>query len=314
MYNPAPIFHFIKAKQALGQAVALVTIAAVSGGLARNPGTHMAVSGDGEWAGSLTGGCIEAAVAGEALAVLADGAPRLTRFGQGSRFLDIRLPCGGSLDLLFTPITDAHLGRALVERLEARAPFALHLSLHDHGIALTPGEWRFSAALGGDKLVVNHIPPMRLALMGQGPTVEVLRAIGATIGVDSTVYSPHRDLVKRIHLAGGAAHWLTSATALPDFAADGTTAAVLILHEHEWDPPILAQWLRTRAFYIGAMGSKAAHARRCCTLKEMGVPDDDIGRICAPIGLIPSMRDPETLAVSIIAEIVAQFNRAFLTP
>ena len=314
MYNPAPIFHFIEAKQARGQAVALVTIAAVSGSSARNPGTHMAVSSDGEWAGSLTGGCIEAAVAGEALSVLEDGVPRLTRFGQGSRFLDIRLPCGGSLDLLFSPIMDAHLGSALVGCLDARKPFALHFSLHDHGIVLTVGDWRFQATMSEDMLVVNHIPPMQLALIGQGVTVEILWAIGVTIGVESTVYSPHRDLVKRIHLAGGKAHWLKSVTTLPDFAADSTMAAVLILHEHEWDPPILAKLLRTKAFYVGAMGSNAAHAQRCFALKKMGVSDDDIKRICAPIGLIPSMRDPETLAVSIIAEIVAQFNQAFLTP
>ena len=120
MYNPAPIFKFVEAKQALGQAVVLVTIAAASASSSRNPGAHLAVSQDGAMIGSLTGGCIEAAVAAEALEVLREGRPRITLYGQGSRFLDIRLPCGGSLDILFSPLRDPQIGAKLVEHLARR--------------------------------------------------------------------------------------------------------------------------------------------------------------------------------------------------
>ncbi len=133
MYNPAPIFKFVEAQQAKGQAVVLVTIADASASSSRNPGAHLAVSADGNMAGSLTGGCIEAAVAAEALDVLQSGQPRMTRYGQGSRYLDIRLPCGGSLDLLFSPVQDRNLGVKLVERLTNRTPFKITSRTDRHG-------------------------------------------------------------------------------------------------------------------------------------------------------------------------------------
>ena len=312
MYNPAPIFKFVEAKQALGQAVVLVTIAAASASSSRNPGAHLAVSQDGAMIGSLTGGCIEAAVAAEALEVLREGRPRITLYGQGSRFLDIRLPCGGSLDILFSPLRDLHMGTKLVKHLALRAPFTIALSLSDEAIALSQGESRFDAQLSATHLTINHIAPLRLLLIGQGAAVDVLHDIGATIGIESIIYSPNRDLIERIQARGSPAYLLSSISALPDFETDRFTAAVLLLHEHEWEPPILKQLLASDAFYLGAMGSRAVHSARRDSLREMGVSIATLERIAAPIGLIPSMRDPETLAVSIIAQIIDLFNRDFL--
>lgn len=312
MYNPAPIFKFVEAKQALGQAVVLVTIAAASASSSRNPGAHLAVSEDGAMIGSLTGGCIEAAVTAEALEVLREGHPRMTRYGQGSRFLDLRLPCGGNLDILFSPLRDPQIGAKLVELLVRRDPFTIALSLSDETIELSTGAGRFNVLLTASHLTINHIAPLRLLLIGQGAAVEVLHDIGATIGIQSRVYSPNRDLVERIQARGSPAHLLSSISALPEFNADRTTAAVLLLHEHEWEPPILKQLLASEAFYLGAMGSRAVHSGRLDNLRAIGVSSTEFDRISAPIGLIPSMRDPETLAVSVIAQIIDRFNRDFL--
>ena len=73
----------------------------------RNPGTMMGVAQDGSFEGSLSGGCIENAVVAEALDTLKAGAPRVVRFGAGSPYLDITLPCGGGLDLLLAPLGDS---------------------------------------------------------------------------------------------------------------------------------------------------------------------------------------------------------------
>ena len=86
----------------------------------RNPGTIMGVAEDGSFAGSLSGGCIENAVVAEALEVLKKAKSRIVRFGAGSPYLDIRLPCGGGLDLLFQPLEDGSLARSLPE-LDRRA-------------------------------------------------------------------------------------------------------------------------------------------------------------------------------------------------
>ena len=71
----------------------------------------------------------------------------------------------------------------------------------------------------------------------------------------------------------------------------------------------LAEALASPAFYVGAQGSLRSHRARVQALREMGVADADIARLRGPIGLIPSARDPQVLAVSVLAEILSEAER-----
>ena len=137
------IFAFLKDRIAAGQACALVTVLAVEGSAMRNPGTHMAVSEDGSFAGSLSGGCIENAVVAEACAALTQRQPRIVRFGAGSPYLDIRLPCGGGLDIHFQPLADGMVARdclAAIEAADASGDPAEEAEADaDLHLAITPG-------------------------------------------------------------------------------------------------------------------------------------------------------------------------------
>ena len=77
-----------------------------------------------------------------------------------------------------------------------------------------------------------------------------------------------------------------------------------MFHDHDWEVALLAQALSSEAFYIGAMGSERTHNLRCKALREAGVSEEVIDRVQGPIGLIPSMRDANLLALSTLAEIV----------
>ncbi|WP_197486936.1 XdhC family protein, partial [Rhizobium bangladeshense] len=74
---------------------ALATLVEIRGGAARAIGSQIAVATDGSFCGYVSGGCVEAAVATEALLAIAEGKDRVVEFGLGSRFFDIVLPCGG---------------------------------------------------------------------------------------------------------------------------------------------------------------------------------------------------------------------------
>ena len=93
------VCQFLAVVASRGQRTVLVTVGSVEGSSMRNPGTIMGVAEDGSFAGSLSGGCIENAVVSEALEVLKEGSARVVRFGSGSPYLDIKLPCGGGLAL-----------------------------------------------------------------------------------------------------------------------------------------------------------------------------------------------------------------------
>lgn len=80
--------------------VALATVVRTWGSSPRPVGSHLVVNGDGDFAGSVSGGCIEGAVIQEALVVIADGQPRLLEFGvSDERAWEIGLACGGRVQI-----------------------------------------------------------------------------------------------------------------------------------------------------------------------------------------------------------------------
>jgi xanthine dehydrogenase accessory factor len=88
-----------------GKRVALVRVVDVEGSGPRDPGATMAVSEDGEVIGSVSGGCVEAAVVTEALEVLASGVARRCVFGYSDdEALEVGLTCGGTLHVLVEPL------------------------------------------------------------------------------------------------------------------------------------------------------------------------------------------------------------------
>ncbi|HEX3464615.1 MAG TPA: XdhC/CoxI family protein [Candidatus Elarobacter sp.] len=86
---------------------------------------------------------------------------------------------------------------------------------------------------------------------------------------------------------------------------DERTALIILTHDVKFDIPVIQVALRKNAGYIGAMGSRRTHANRVAELRAAGVPEEDLARINAPIGLDIGARTPEETAISIAAEIVA---------
>src|SRR5258705_853963 len=88
--------------------VAMATVTRTWGSAPRPAGSQMAVREDGAFAGSVSGGCVEGAVIGEAQAVLEDGKPRNLKFGVSNEDAwAVGLACGGTIEINVTPITKA---------------------------------------------------------------------------------------------------------------------------------------------------------------------------------------------------------------
>ncbi len=91
--------------QSAGRRVAIARVIGVEGSGPRDPGATMAVSEDGEVAGSVSGGCVEAAVVEEALGVLASGTPKVCTFGYSDdEAFAVGLTCGGTVHVLVEPL------------------------------------------------------------------------------------------------------------------------------------------------------------------------------------------------------------------
>jgi len=95
----------IRRWQRLGRRVALARVVDLEGSGPRLPGAAMAVADDGEVTGSVSGGCVEAAVVTEALEVLGKGDRRIVSFGYSDdEAFAVGLTCGGTVHLFIEPL------------------------------------------------------------------------------------------------------------------------------------------------------------------------------------------------------------------
>ena len=89
---------------------------------------------------------------------------------------------------------------------------------------------------------------------------------------------------------------------------DERCAVVALTHDPKLDDLALMEALKSPAFYVGALGSRANNAKRRERLRDFDVTDDEIARLHGPIGLYIGSRTPPEIAVSILAEITAVKN------
>jgi xanthine dehydrogenase accessory factor len=300
------IFRFLTERIAAGVPCVLVTVLAVEGSAMRNPGTHMAVAADGSFVGSLSGGCIENAVVAEALDALKAGAARVVRFGAGSPYLDIRLPCGGGLDIHFQPLNDAALPQACLAASEARQPFTV--AIGPAAVTFAEG-WQpasFDPAAGTARF--GHWPPLRLVLIGHGEGPCALAHLALAMELEVAALTPDDRALARLSELGVTATKLERTTDTAALRSDPWTAIAFLFHDHDWELALLQRALALPHCYLGAMGGRRAHAARLAALAAAGVAPDRLATIHAPIGLFHSSRDPETLALSALADIVRTYQ------
>jgi xanthine dehydrogenase accessory factor len=89
---------------------------------------------------------------------------------------------------------------------------------------------------------------------------------------------------------------------------DERCAVVALTHDPKLDDMALMEALKSRAFYVGALGSRANNARRRERLREVDVTAEEIARLRGPVGMYIGSRTPPEIAISILAEITAVKN------
>jgi xanthine dehydrogenase accessory factor len=285
-----------------GQRCALVTLVGVDGNAPRAEGAQMAVSETGSWSGYLSGGCLEQAIALEAMEAIKAQTPRLLRYGKGSPYFDIRLPCGSGLDIFIQPIE-----RRLVSDISAlsinRRPFQLSIDLNTGNSTLMEFESEpgVRSQRQGDTFLCVFTPTIRCLILGSSPIGASLAELAACAGFEADFFAPDPETLPplpaevRTHALAGR----------PPLQTDPWTAAILTFHDHEQELPIFRELLRSECFFISAIGSTKAHEARKLALAEDGFSNTDIARIESPAGLVQHLKTAPFVALSILAQIVA---------
>lgn len=287
-----------------GQRVVLVTLTGFEISTPRATGSLMVVCEDGRSHGSLSSGCVEQAIVAEALDALQAGHGHRRRYGVGSPFLDIRLPCGGGMDLLFTPLDDPSVVEAALGALQDRRAVGLCLGA---GAASLRQAGPDKAGWQDEDFIIPLIPALRLLVFGQGEELLALARLAHGYGTQVAAFSPQDSDVQALAGLGAATVRLESLQRIPPIPSDGWSAIIFLFHERDWEEALLAATLSAPAFYHGAVGSARTHASRLRRLQQQGVSAGAIERLRGGIGLIPATRDPATLALSILAEVAGAY-------
>ncbi|MFD3746036.1 XdhC family protein [Nocardia sp. NPDC058633] len=332
------------------RALALARIVDRTGAGPRETGAAMAVTAHGRVLGSLSGGCVESAVLTTAGQVLLDGHAHLERFAAADD-LAVGLPCGGEIEVFVERLDHSDLPalRALDSALRAHHPVAYATTLEstpDRKL-LRPGDcrpWRgldrdaaalldagHSGLIGAQEctpaqadrprtFVQVFRSPARMILAGANDYTRAVTVAAANLGYHVTVVDaretfttparfpvadevvvdwPHRYLDSE-HTAG---------------RIDDRTVVCVLTHDPKFDVPLLVSALRLTAVgFLGALGSRRAHADRTRRLREAGLTDREIARIRSPLGLDLAAHTPEETAISILAQVLADRANASARP
>ncbi|WP_300547453.1 XdhC family protein [Roseovarius sp.] len=296
-----------------GKGAALATVVETWGSAPRRVGSQLAISGRGEIAGSVSGGCVEGAVVAEALDAIEEGKPVLLEYGvsDGDAFA-VGLACGGTIRVLVEPIGSVlpePLLADLVLAREARVPVAYVTGmaatrrLVREGYAERFRMDRSGFDEDGETFVAIHNPPLRLIIVGAVHIAQALVPMARIAGYDPLLIDPRESFASDARFPGETILHDWPDEAVQAYGLDGRTALVLLTHDPKLDDPALAEALRSDVFYIGALGSARTHAKRVERLESAGFSPDEIARIHGPIGLDIGSAGPAEIALAVLAEI-----------
>ena len=304
------VLHACDAWLRAGVACEYVTVVRTWGSSPRPEGATMAIRADGQVVGSVSGGCIEDDLIA---AVRAHGIvrtrPEVLTYGisadEAHRF---GLPCGGTIQLVVEPLGPGSRIGELQDLAQRRVLTRRVLDLDTGAVTLSPGRADETVRMDGRLLTTVHGPRLRMLIIGAGQLSQFLAQIAVGLEYQVTVCDPREEYRGSWSLPG-----VDVVHAMPDdlvleMQLDSRSAVIALTHDPKLDDLALMEALRTDAFYVGAIGSRANNARRRERLREFDLTDAQIAKLHGPIGLYIGSKTPYEIAISILAELTAVKN------
>ena len=297
-----------------GKGAALATVVETWGSAPRRVGSQLAISGAGEIAGSVSGGCVEGAVVVEALDAIEAGKPVMLEYGvSDDDAFAVGLACGGTIRVLVEPVGSVMPEEVLADLVATRGarepvayvtgPCGRRLEREKHADRFRMD--RSGVEPDGETFVAIHNPPLRLIIVGAVHIAQALVPMARIAGFDPVVIDPRESFATEARFPGTRLVHDWPDEAVDAIGLDARTALVLLTHDPKLDDPALMAALRAGVVYIGALGSTRTHAKRVARLKEAGFGEGEIARIHGPVGLDIGAAGPAEIAISILAEMIA---------
>jgi xanthine dehydrogenase accessory factor len=316
----------------------MVTLVRIEGSSYRRPGAHLLIGSEGEYAGTISGGCLETEVVRKAAWMVRDGAvmERYSTLFDDTAEIPFGLGCGGIVDLLLEPAETPDC-RALLDAMEASlsgAEFRIATWLPQperplaRAIFTTGGKLVYaSASLSSRELETINVtnwfsgispddsciycetlsPPQRLFVLGAGDDAKPVVAMAAQLGWRITVAEGRAQLTRPDRFPD--AERVLTTTSVADLGLTTPDAAVIMTHSYEQDRALLIGLLGASEIpgYIGLLG--ASHRSSLLVSEAAATLGCSVAACCekvwAPVGLDLGGDGAEAIALAVIAEVQA---------
>lgn len=327
-----------------GETIALATIISHEGSTPRSTGTKMIVRKDRDIVGTIGGGLLEAEVLGYAKKVFDTQQASIHAFDMtNTKAADRGMVCGGNMDVLIeylAPDPDTldlfETTRQMLQKgqkcilstdladLKVLPASPSHCLITEEGKTLGefphPPQWmdtirgeigsfRFAALLPIEETTF-FLEPLRelghLVLIGAGHVSQQTAVSSLNLGFRTLVLDDRREFASPDRFPEAVAVKVLADfnNCLEELSLDDDSYLVILTRGHRHDKVVVAQALRTRAGYIGMIGSRHKRDTIYEALLNEGFSQADLGRVHCPIGLGIGAETPEEIAISIVAELI----------
>jgi len=285
----------------------LCTIVKTIGSSPRPAGSLVALTDDGRQVGSVSGGCVEEDLFERLRAGEFPGERlELVEYGVNAEENErLGLPCGGRITLLLQRLAaiDSPWIEAVLAAMGERRCLERHVELATGSTSLAPVPHFTALQLDGQRLRQCFGPRTRMLLVGGGQLAHNLAELGMAMDYEVIVTDPRQHMLEQWQ---GPAVQLVQG--MPDDvireqASDRHSVIITLTHDPRIDDMALMEALGTDAWYVGALGSKRTTEKRLERLRQLDIPEEQIARLHAPVGLDIGSKTPVEIAVSIVAEL-----------
>ncbi len=328
-----------------GKKVVLATVIQKQGSALRDIGSKLAINSEMEIAGSVSGGCVEAAVIEEALVVMKTGEITITEYGiDDESAWSFGLACGGKIKVLIQPIARAGIKgltrEVILKLLEMESSNESFCTLtvisgSDKGESAILSEGRSIFPMKRPQWL-NEALIQAMTSLERTATSGLISLESEEIYADFTFPNPRLVIIGAVHIAiplTKIAHLCGFTTIIIDprkiFASverfpeldhlmiewpseslvriglNEKDYLITISHDDKLDLPALQVAIDRKLRYIGMLSSQQTRDARYTQMEKQGYRPEELKKIHAPIGLDLGARTPEEIALSIMAEITA---------
>ena len=298
-----------------GKRAAFAVVVKTGGSAPRGVGARLLVCEDGRFAGSVSGGCVEAEVVAAALEVIKNGKTQMLNFAADDTGEWLSgLSCGGEMAVFVYPPLD-NVIKTMREFIIARRIITITTNLQtgEQNIAESESEKETATIItnadgDGDRFIETLLPMRRLFIIGATHIAQNILPLARALEMECIIIDPRAAFATAERFGNVQVRRQWGDDAFGELPPDYRDGVIALTHDPKIDDPALLAAMKNKPGYIGALGSKRTHQKRLARLQTLGASTTSLAKIHAPVGLDIGAKTPAEIAIAIIGEMVGVFR------